>query len=316
MTDIQKIVTPKIINRTAKDTSTLPISIIQGVNWNNQTPGVATFQSDIYTGLIQTAREIVEKYTWLDLTQATYQAYYDLSRYGLFDLFIANLRLGLNKAPIFNINNILTIEYLDQNTGAWDLFDMGTAEGQPGLYANVTERQEPNTWASLYFINPPPWANTINAYKARVTFTAGFDWPYTGTCTLSYNSTTGIVTAIAPVNLLNNNNMTITITGATQGAYNVNGKALTSINNTTFTYQLATGLSITPDTGSYASQPSNIYTMPFTLGTTIKEIVAYSYSTRGDVPSGETLNGYPVPAGTKAKLDLFSVSRTKIGQDF
>jgi len=309
-----KPIEPEIVNPIAKDKSTLVVSVADAVQWNNQTTGVAAFQASFYTHLINTAREIVESYIWRDLTQCTYQAYYDLARYGIFNMFYSNLRLVMNRSPIFNINNIQLIEYLDSN-GNWDTFAIGTADTAPGLYANVTERMEKNQWASLYFVNPPAWVDTLNTYKARITFNCGYDWSYSGTVNLSYNNSTGLVTCTTPAaNLLNNNGMTCTISSVGQAAYS-GTFAIKVISNTVFTYQLTPRLNLVPYTGNYVSTPNSLYTVPETIITAIKNIVAFNYARRGDESSSENIDGYPVPPGTRALLDSYNIGKTQLGTD-
>lgn len=308
-----RAIAPNVVKQIAKDDATLIVSVAEAVAWNNQTPTVATFQQALYSDLIKTARDIVEKYCWLDLTQSTYEAYFELQNIGFMSLFGSQIKLLLPRAPILQLSNILKVEYLDDTTHQWTVFNPGAALGADGLYENETQRQEQRQWASIFFKNPPQFSVEVNAYKIRVTFTAGYDYPYTGAVSLSYNSVTGVVTCTTALpNFLNNNGMYVTISGAAHAGYNVT-KPITMIDNTHFTYQLANGLTLPADTGTFLITPNGAFAMPPILKLAIKNIIAYNYATRGDVPSLENLEGYPVPAGTRAILDQYALNKTILG---
>lgn len=233
-----KTLTPLITQRTIKDITTLPVSVLECVQWQNQQNAVAAQQGALITDLILTAREMIEKYCWIDITPATYQALFDISPWGLEGIYSNNIRLVLQRAPIFSTANITLIEYLD-DTGAWVTFDVGNALSIAGLFDNVTERIEALQWATLYFNQAPMFDARTNAYKIRVTFFCGYD-------------------------------------------FSKNGDPLKA--------------------------------MPISLKTAIKKIVAWNYANRGDVIGGQNLFGFPVPDGTKALLDNFSVAVGTLGE--
>ena len=213
----QNVITvkPNIVTKIAKDNTTLPISVSDFLLWNNQTSSVATMQGPMITNLIQTAREIVERYCWLDLTSTTYTSEYDITPWGLTGLYTNNMRLLLPRAPIFGMAAITQIQYLDI-TGIWNTFSYGSALGIDGLYSNVTMRQEKMNWASIYFTTAPAFDTTrINAYKIQVTFNTGFD--FTGNLPLQALPFT-LQTAIKNIVAFNYSNR-----GDVIGGENING---------------------------------------------------------------------------------------------
>jgi hypothetical protein len=214
---IEKVVKPIICTKIYADNFTLPISVEEFVRWDNQTSGVALQQNALITDMIQTAREIVENYTWLDLTLKTYTAEYDF--YPYFGGVMNNLKLMLPRSPIFGMNNITKIQYLD-STGIWNTFDPGTALGIDGLFKNVTMRQERVGQASLFFETAPNFDVTrTNAYKMQITFNTGYDYNVNDKVNLSYDNTSGLVTATTPFPHSFINNSNITILGAKQSDY-------------------------------------------------------------------------------------------------
>ena len=306
-----KSINPEICIKTYKDQTTLPVSVQDIVDWQNQTASVATIQNAMLTDLILTAREIIEKYCWLDLTAATYDALYDISPYGFFGVYSNNIRLTLPRAPILDIANITKIQYLD-NTGAWVDFDNGTAASVPGIFLNSTMKLEQRQWSSIYFDNPPQFDGRINAYKIKVTFNTGFQFPSTGIIAMTYNNTTGLVTVLTaqPASIVDKS--TVTITNATHNGYN-GAYTVTVLTPSSFTYQLAPSLALLSDTGTYTYTTDGTKNMPRSLATCLKKIVAFNYVNRGDVFSGDLIDGYPVPPDTRTLLDMYSIPKSILG---
>ena len=298
---------PNIIKKIYKDITTQIVSVNDMLTWQHQTSGVATLEGTLISGLITKARVDIENYIWRDITQTVYQAYYDLSD---ISALASNLRLLVNRAPILDVKNIEKIEYLD-GTGTWVNFDFGTALSISGLYTNVTNRLEGRDWASIFFLSEPAYDQSrTNGYKIRVTFNCGYDYIQTGACTLNYNAVTGLVTVTTPkASIPANDQVTISGTGVSStlfdGTYDITIKSLTS-----FTYQIATGLSLTTAPGTFTTIPNDVNLIPEGLKIAIKEIVSASYLNRGDV----LMDAYDVshiPASTRSMLDSeFSVGRT------
>lgn len=298
---------PIIVKKIYKDKTTQIVSVNDILTWQHQTSGVATLEGTLISGLITKARTDVENYIWRDITQAVYQAYFDISD---ISALAANLKLVLPRAPILDILNIQKIEYLD-STGSWVNFDFGTALGVPGLYTNVTNRLEERDWASVFFLKAPPYDQSkTNGYKIRVTFNCGYDYIQSGACSLSYNNTTGLVTVTIPqASIPINDQVTIAGTGVSaslyDGTYDIKILSLTS-----FTYQLSAGLSLPSATGTYTTIPNDVNTIPEGLIIAIKEIVSASYLNRGDVLM-DAYDTSHIPSGTRSMLDSeFSVGRT------
>lgn len=304
LSDVRK---PEIVKKIYKDTLTQLVSVNDILTWQHQTAGVASLEGTLITGLITKARENIENYCWIDISQAVYQAYYDLSD---INALAATLKLILPRAPILDPLNIQKIEYLDP-TGVWDTFNCGTSLGIPGLYTNVTIRLEGRNWASIYFLNPPQYDTArTNAYKIRVTFNAGYDYVQSGTVSLSYNSITGLVTATtANASIPIDDQVTISGTGVSASGYDGN-YPINNLSLTSFTYQLATGLSLPLAAGTFTTVPNYANIIPQGLIVAIKEIVSASYLNRGDV----LMDAYDVshiPASTRSMLDgEYSVGRT------
>lgn len=157
--------TTKIINISQE----LIVSVEECGKWLNLSPSAIIKQNDMLEGLIKTVIEIVENYTWLNLRQTTFEAYYDLQGFSQ----IEGLKLSLERSPILNLDNITKIEYLD-DADTWTEFDKGVMTIE-GLYENVTEKQELRQWASVRFREDVPFESRCNAYKIRVTFISGYD---------------------------------------------------------------------------------------------------------------------------------------------
>jgi hypothetical protein len=264
---------PIIVKKIYKDITSTLVSVSDVLTWQHQTPGVATLEGTLISGLITKARENIEKYCWIDITQAVYQAYFDLSD---ISALAATLKLILPRSPILDPLNVQKIEYLDP-TGIWDTFSYGTALGIDGLYSNVTIRLEPRNWASVYFINPPSYdVSQTNAYKIRVTFNAGYDYVQTGTVTLAYNNSTGLVTVTIPqASIPAGDQVTISGTGVSATLYN-GTYSITSLSLTQFTYQLPAGLNLPAASGTFTTVPNSVNIIPQGLITAIKEIVSAS----------------------------------------
>jgi hypothetical protein len=64
---------------------------------------------------------------------------------------------------------------------------------------------------------------------------------------------------------------------------------------------------VTYQTGYDLTTTNNI---PARLKMAIGKIVAMHWTTRGDIPSDYTLDGFPVPADAKAIIDQFAISKT------
>lgn len=166
---------PNICPKIFKDNQTLPISVSDVVAWQNQTSTVGIVQNDLITSLILTAREMVENYCWIDLTQTVYAAQYDICSYSFIGLFNNGIRFLLNRAPIFGMSNVQSLQYLDP-TGVWNNFPFGTNLGIDGIDENITLRSEPLQWASAFVSQQIPFDMTrINAYKVMITFQTGYD---------------------------------------------------------------------------------------------------------------------------------------------
>ena len=298
---------PNIVKKIYKDTTTQIVTVSDILTWQHQTAGVATLEGTLISGLITKAITNVEKYIWRDITQAVYQAYYDLND---ISALASNLKLIIPRSPILDVLNIQKIEYLDVN-GNWVNYDFGTALGIPGLYTNVTNRLEQRDWASIFFLSEPAYDQSrTNGYKMRVTFSCGYDYIQSGNVSLSYNNTTGLVTAtISKANIPVNDQVTISGTGVSATLYN-GTYDITQTSLTSFTYQLSAGLNLPVATGTYTTVPNDVNDIPESLIIAIKEIVSASYLNRGDV----LMDAYDVshiPASTRSMLDSeYSVGRT------
>ena len=163
------LVEPNIIKKTDIDNS-LIITVAEMGKYLNLSTSAITAHTDILTELIITATEVIENYTWLTLRKTIYEANYDLN-YNLF-CNLTNLKLVLNRSPIFRLSNITKIEYL--NNDIYTEFDRGILSVE-GLYENVTERKEMRKWASIYFIEEIPFQERLNSYSIKITFQAGYD---------------------------------------------------------------------------------------------------------------------------------------------
>jgi len=151
---------------------TCVITLDEVGKWLNLSPSAISYNSSILLGLINTAVETVEKYTWLDLRRKQYQAMYDLSCYSL-NLFLCySLGLALQRAPIIDLADIISIEYLEND--AWTTFSRG-AMSIDGLYENTTEREVQRGWAVVKIRESISIQNRCNAYKLRITFNTGFE---------------------------------------------------------------------------------------------------------------------------------------------
>lgn len=165
-------ISPNITRKTAIDET--PIITPEEVGaWLNLSPSMVTMNTDLITQLIDTAVEIVEQYSWLNLRRTTYVAEFVMP-YNYFYSFInGEYKLSLERSPIIDLADITSIEYLDTD-GTYKTFDRGALTSE-GLYDNTTEKKEQRGWASIYFREPVPFDEfRINAYKIRVTFISGF----------------------------------------------------------------------------------------------------------------------------------------------
>lgn len=141
--------------------------------WLNLPAGIIAKNTALINDLIKTVTDVVQNYTWLRLQRTTYEAEYllDYCNYGYF--WTGNLQLSLERSPIIVLTDISKIEYLDVD-GTYKEFLKG-ASTAAGLFENVTERETKRGWASVYFDEAVPFDDTRrNAYKIRITFTAGF----------------------------------------------------------------------------------------------------------------------------------------------
>jgi hypothetical protein len=164
-------ISPNITKETSISQA-LIVSVEECGEWLNLSPSAITMQNDMLEGLIKTVTEIVESYTWLSLRQKTFEAYYDLQENVFYGFFDGNIKLGLQRAPIIDITNITKLEYLSGDQ--WVEFNRGTMTID-GLYENTTEKAERRQWASIKFKESVPFQERCNAYKIRVTFTAGYN---------------------------------------------------------------------------------------------------------------------------------------------
>jgi len=141
--------------------------------WLNLPDGIIAKNTTLIEDLIKTVTDVVQNYAWLRLQRTTFEAEFllDYDYYSYF--WSGNLELKLERSPIIILTDISKIEYLDEN-GVYVEFDKGTSTAA-GLFENVTERENKRGWASIYFDTAVPYDNTRrNAYKIRITFTAGF----------------------------------------------------------------------------------------------------------------------------------------------
>lgn len=161
---------PLITEKTSIATD-LIVSVNEMGLWLNLSASLITKYTTLITGLIKTAVENIEKYTWLSLRLTRYLAYYELPSYHSF--FEGNLKLTLERTPILELDDITKIEYLDSND-VWVEFSRGS-EDATGLFKNVTEKLEQRQWTSIYFKEAIPFQDRVNAYKIRITFNAGWD---------------------------------------------------------------------------------------------------------------------------------------------
>ena len=165
---------PTVTIKTAVDADTPVITPAEVGEWLNLSAGMVTLKTSVINRLIRSTVQVVEKYTWLALRRTTYQAYFDLQTNDFFSFYDGSLQLELQRAPILNLADITTIEYLN-TAGEWVTFDRGAMTVE-GLYENTTEAREHRQWASILFRENLPLDNERdNAYKIRVTFTSGFD---------------------------------------------------------------------------------------------------------------------------------------------
>ena len=141
--------------------------------WLNLPAGIIAKNTTLIETLIKTVTDVVQNYTWLRLQRTVYEANFLLD-YTYWGYFWANkLKLILNRAPILTLADISKIEYLDETTQDYVEFDRGAMTAS-GLYENVTEKSEQRGWASIYTKEEIPYDTRFNAYKIKVTFTAGF----------------------------------------------------------------------------------------------------------------------------------------------
>lgn len=141
--------------------------------WLNLSAGLILKNTTIIEGLIKTVTDVVQNYTWLRLQRTTFEAEFSLD-YCYWGFFISgDLKLMLERSPIITLSDISKIEYLNES-GVYVEFDRGSMTSD-GLYENTTEKEEQRGWASVYTREAIPFDNTrFNAYKIRITFTAGF----------------------------------------------------------------------------------------------------------------------------------------------
>jgi hypothetical protein len=161
-------ISPSYIEKTSID-DTLVISVSEMGTWLNLSSSAITAHTDLLTELIKSATELVENYTWLSVRKTVYEAFFELDNWG----FTGDLGLSLERSPILDLDNITKIEYLN-SSDTWIEFDRGT-KTIDGLYENTTEIKTRNKWAELYFVTDPDYDDRDEAYKVRVTFTAGWD---------------------------------------------------------------------------------------------------------------------------------------------
>jgi hypothetical protein len=141
--------------------------------WLNLPAGIITKNTALIEGLIKTVTDVVQNYTWLRLQRTVFEANFSLDNCHWNYFLSGNLKLMLERSPIIALSDITKIEYLDETTGTYIGFDRG-ATTSSGLYENTTEKEEQRGWASVYFKENVPYDNRYNAYKIKVTFTAGF----------------------------------------------------------------------------------------------------------------------------------------------
>ena len=306
-------VKPIICTNTFKDQTTIPILVSDFTAWNNQTVSVATQQGAMITSMIQTVRDMVENYCWIDLTNAVYTAEFDIAPWGFSGMYANDIRLVLPRGPIWSMQSIQSIQYLD-STGIWNTFAPGANLGIDGIDANMTARLERSNWASIYFASAPNFdATRINAYKIQITFNAGYASSSAGPVVVSYNNSTGLVTVTmtTPGSLVSGQSVIMNGFSIYQPLFN--GTYLINVlSPTQFTYQLAAGLGYpSPTPGFYSFTANPVQTIPQTLQTAIKMIVAYMYANRGDI-IGNTEH-IICASGAKPLLDQYSIAATKLG---
>ena len=305
-------VKPNICTNIYKDLTTLPIQISDFTAWNNQTSTVAAQQSAMLTSMILTVRDMVENYCWLDLTQAVYTAEFDIAPWGFSGMYANDIQLMLPRSPIWNMQNIQSIQYLD-STGIWNTFAPGINLGIDGIDANMTARLEQRNWASIYFASAPNFdATRINAYKIQITFNTGYAYSSAGPVIAVYNNTTGLVTVTlsTPASLVSGQNVTMSGFSIYQPLYN-GIYQIQVLSPTQFTYQLAAGLYYPNSPGYYSFTANPVQVIPQTLQTAIKMLVAYLYANRGDI-IGNTEH-IICSSGAKPLLDQYSIASTKLG---
>lgn len=165
-------ISPNITLTTAIDDTAI-ITPTEAGEWLNLSTGMITKHEDLLTGLIDSAVTAIENYSWLSLRRTTFEANFDLGC-DLFGSFLfGGTKLILQRSPILALADITKIEYLDTD-GTYTEFDRGTLTSE-GLYENATEKREQGQYASIYFIEQPDFdSSRLNAYKIKVTFTAGY----------------------------------------------------------------------------------------------------------------------------------------------
>jgi len=140
--------------------------------WLNIPAGLLVKNTALIESLIKTVTDVVQNYTWLRLQRTTFEAEFSLDSCGFGYFLSGDLKLLLERSPIVALSDIEKIEYLNES-GVYVEFDRG-AMTSAGLYENVTEKQEQRGWASVYLDEAIPYDSRYNAYKIRITFTAGF----------------------------------------------------------------------------------------------------------------------------------------------
>ncbi len=169
-----RAISPTITRVVEVNNDTPVISAAEVGLWLNLSAGVVTLQQSLINRLVDTTVQAVEQYTWLALRRTTYIAEFDLQTNDFFSFYNNSLTLSLERSPILNLADITLIEYLD-SSGVYVPFDRGSMTAE-GLYENTTEAREQRQWASVQFRGTIPLdIQRQNAYKVRITFTAGFD---------------------------------------------------------------------------------------------------------------------------------------------
>ena len=264
----------------------------------------ASYHSELLTNLIKTAQRCIENYLWYDLNNKTYIAYFNLSSLSENDEF------KLKKAPIFNISDIVKIEYLN-SSNVWTEITKGNEILEGQIYQNINIKKDLIGHTIIKIKADYVLSDEEDVYNFRITFKTGYS--------LTANSSTFTVTIASPAVVTINNhglktgdNVMLSTMGSLPTGLlpNVNYWVI-HINANTFNLALSLENALMNVKINTSGTQNGVHSLanqnnpvPDDLKNAIKETVAFNYLNRSE--------NFVIPDSVKVKIDSYSIAKTVV----